>query len=164
VWGTTFARGSGVDYNGDLNATKGLLLSRYNYGIGVQLAIPLLRFKDVRLQLQQQELILQSNKENLSQAEFEVTKQTALAESTYQNALKIASETPLQLQAANHSFNALQSRYKAGLIDFSALLQAQYNLSKAEADLKKSYLEVWKALLFKSAVTGNLNIFLNAVK
>lgn len=164
VWGTTFARGSGVDYNGDVDAAKGLSFSRYNYGLGVQLSVPLLKFKDVKLQVQQQEFIIQSNKENLAQTQLEINKQTKIAETTLLNAIAIANETPKQLKAAEQTFNALQSRYEAGLIDFSDLLQAQYNLSKAETDVKKSQLEVWKALLFKSAITGDLNFFLNEVK
>jgi outer membrane protein len=87
-----------------------------------------------------------------------------LAERTLLNAQQLAQETPVQLAAARQTFEALQSRYKAGLIDFSNLLQAQYNLAKAESDFKKSHLEVWKAVLFKAAVAGDLGIFLNEVK
>lgn len=114
--------------------------------------------------MEQQEFNIQSNKENLTQTQLEINKQTKIAESTLLSAIAIANEMPEQLKAAQQSFDALQSRYQAGLIDLSDLLQAQYNLSRAETDVKKSQLEVWKALLYKSAITGDLNIFLNEVK
>lgn len=161
VWGTAFTRGSGINFNGTIDATQGLLFSRFNYGAGVQLSMPLLKFKDVRLQMEHQEFILQSAKENLIQTQLKIRKQTKIAEISFLNAIAIANEMPIQLKAAKQSFDALQSRYQTGLIDLSDLLQAQYNLSKAEADVKKSQLEVWKTLLYKSAISGDLNIFLN---
>ena len=43
VWSTIYARGSGVSYNNDVNATDGLAFQRYNYGIGFQISMPLLQ-------------------------------------------------------------------------------------------------------------------------
>src|SRR5690606_35289994 len=37
-WGTTFARGSGINFDGTFNKSDGWNLSRYNYGVGFQLA------------------------------------------------------------------------------------------------------------------------------
>ena len=34
VWGTIYARGSGVSYNGTVKATDGLGFQRFNYGLG----------------------------------------------------------------------------------------------------------------------------------
>ena len=42
-------------------------------------------------------------------------------------------------------------------------MQAQYALIKAETDYKLAYMGVWKALLFKAAVNGDLNLFINEV-
>jgi hypothetical protein len=57
----------------------------------------------------------------------------------------------------------MQSRYGSGLANFADLMQAQYALVKAAADNKAAYMAVWKALLYKAAVNGDLNLFLNQV-
>jgi outer membrane protein TolC len=163
VWGTTYARGSGISYNGTVNSVDGLGLQRFNYGIGVQLSVPLLQIARIRPQLQQQELLIQSNQEKLNEIELQLKKQTELAEVTINNAYAVAKESPLFLQSAQFSFNAMQSRYKSGLSTFADLMQVQYALVKAETDFRLAYMEVWKALLFKAAVSGNLDLFINQI-
>ena len=161
LWGTTFARGSGIHQDGSINSTDGLSFSRYNYGVGLQIAFPILKFSEARLQQEQQNLIVKSDIEKSQQVKLQLSKQQEIADATLQSALSIAKETPAQLTAAKYAFKALEVRYNTGLVNFADLMQAQYNLIKAEIDLKKSYLDVWKALLYKTAVTGDLNIFLN---
>jgi outer membrane protein len=75
--------------------------------------------------------------------------------------LKVAQESPSFYQAAEFSYRTLKSRYNSGLVNYSDLIQAQYALIKSEADLKRAYIESWKALLYKAAVQGDINIFLN---
>jgi len=58
----------------------------------------------------------------------------------------------------------LTTRYNSGLTNYADLIQAQYSLVKAETELKQSYLEAWKALLYKAAVQGDIAIFLNQVQ
>jgi len=161
LWGTTFARGSGVHQDGSINSTDGLSFSRYNYGVGMQVAFSLLKFSEVRLQQDQQNLVIKSDIERSQQVKLQLSKQQEIADANLQSAISIAKETPAQLTAARYAFKALEVRYNTGLANFADLMQAQYNLIKAEIDLKKSYLDVWKALLYKTAVTGDLNIFLN---
>ncbi|MBL7690709.1 MAG: TolC family protein [Flavipsychrobacter sp.] len=161
LWGTTFARGSGIHQDGSINSTDGLSFSRYNYGVGLQVAFPLLKFSETRIQQAQQNLIVKSDIERAQQVKLQLSKQQETADATLQSALSIAKETPTQLMAARYAFKALEVRYNTGLMNFADLMQAQYNLIKAEIDLKKSYMDVWKALLYKTAVTGDLNIFLN---
>lgn len=161
LWGTTFARGSGIHQDGSINSTDGLSFSRYNYGVGMQLAFPILKFSEARLQQQQQNLIAKSDLEKSQQVKLQLSKQQEIADATLQSTISIAKETPAQLAAARYAFKALEVRYNTGLVNFADLMQAQYSLIKAEIDLKKSYLDVWKALLYKTAVTGDLNIFLN---
>jgi outer membrane protein len=70
----------------------------------------------------------------------------------------------LQLKSAQYAFKAMQIRYNTGLVNFSDLIQTQYNLLRAELDVKKAYWDAWKALLLEAAVNGNENIFLNEIK
>ncbi|MBO9202615.1 MULTISPECIES: hypothetical protein [Niastella] len=66
-------------------------------------------------------------------------------------------------ESASFSNKALQSRYQSGLANFADLMQSQYALIKAATDNKMAYILVWKALLYKAAVNGDLNLFLNQV-
>lgn len=163
TWGSAYARGSGVSYNGAVKTTDGLGLQRYNYGVGLQLSVPILQFARIKPRLQQQDLIIKSNEEKLNEIALILKKQNELADTAFNNALYMIKETPLFYESAAFSYRALQSRYQSGLANFADLVQAQYALIKAETDNKTAYMGVWKALLYKAAVTGDLNLFLNQV-
>ncbi|HMF71492.1 MAG TPA: TolC family protein [Flavitalea sp.] len=164
VWSTVYARGSGVESNGPVKATDGLGFQRFNYGVGVQLSVPILQFARIKPQLQQQDLIIRSNKEKLNDISWQLKKQNELAETTLNSALDIVKEMPLFYESAAFSYRALLSRYQSGLANFADLIQAQYALIKAETDQKLAYMGVWKAFLYKAAVDGNINLFINQVK
>lgn len=160
-WGTAYARGSGIRYDGYVNSEDGLSFSRYNYGAGLVLSAPLLRFANVRHQVNAQESLIKAEEEKLNHVKLQLQKQNQVADITLSNALKIAEESPSFYQSAEFSYRALLSRYNSGLVNYSDLIQSQYALIKSEADLKKAYLDAWKALLYKAAVQGDINIFLN---
>jgi outer membrane protein len=164
VWGTTYARGSGVSYDGKVNSTDGLAFQRYNYGIGVQLSVPILQFARVNPQIQQQKLLVKSNEEKLQDVSLQLQKQLQMADTTFSNALSVARENPVLFESSEFSYKAMLSRYQSGLANYSDFVQSQYQLIKAEADNKTAYVNAWKALLLKAAVKGDLNLFLNQVK
>lgn len=163
-WGTTYARGSGINYAGPVKAINGFNLNRFNYGAGVQLSVPLLNHAEVKTRLQQQDWIIKSDQEKLNQVTLSLKEQRKLSEKTFSNAIAIMKETPVQVHAAEYAFNAMQIRYTTGLVNYSELLQTQSGLLKAKIELTKSQAELWKALLFKAAVHGDLNLFINQVK
>ena len=161
LWGTAYARGSGIRYDGFVDSEDGLSFSRYNYGAGLVLSIPLLRFTNLRHQLNTQEALIKAEEERLNLTKLQLEKQKMVADVTLRNALKIALESPSFYQSAEFSYRTLKSRYNSGLVNYADLIQAQYALIKSEADLKRAYIESWKALLYKAAVQGDINIFLN---
>lgn len=161
LWATAYARGSGVRYDGYVNSEEGLSFSRYNYGAGLVLSVPLLRFANVRHQINAQESIIKAEEEKLGLVKLQLDKQNRVADVTLSNALKIAQESPSFYQSSEFSYRTLLSRYNSGLVNYSDLLQAQYSLIKSETDLKRTYIDAWKALLYKAAVQGDINIFLN---
>ncbi len=164
LWGTAFARGSGVQTNGDVKTFDGLSLNRYNYGAGVQLAFPIMKYGEIKQQLQQQIFLSKSAEERLEDNITTLSSQQNIANTTFNNSVAVATETQQQLKAAQYAFKAIQVRYNTGLINFSDLIQVQYNLLKAELDVKQAYWDVWKALLLQAAVKGDENIFLNEIK
>ncbi len=163
VWGTTYARGSGVNYNGMIKTFDGFSLNRFNYGVGAQLIIPLLKYTEVKTRLQQQDWLIKSEQEKFNQVSLSLREQRKLAETTFLNALSIVHETPVQVHAAGYAFKAMQIRYTNGLVNYIDLLQTQTNLLRAKIELSKSQAELWKALLYKAAVYGDLSLFVNQV-
>ena len=162
-WGTTYARGSGIHYDGAVNSSDGLSFQRYNYGVGIQLSLPLLQAVRINPQLQQQELLVKSGEEKLKDISLQLQKQLDMANINLINDLATAKENPILVQSSDFSYRALLSRYQSGLVNYADLIQAQYLLIKAESENKLAYINAWKALLSKAAVKGDLNLFLNQV-
>jgi outer membrane protein len=160
VWGTGFARGSGFQADGTMKTWDGLGLSRYNYGAGLQLSFPIMKYAEVKQQLREQNLLSEAAHERLLDIKNTLTTQQRLANTTFNSSVAVSAESKQQLKSAQYAYYAMQIRYNTGLVNFSDLIQAQYNLLKAELDLKKSYWDVWKALLLQAAVKGDENIFL----
>jgi outer membrane protein len=163
LWGTAYARGSGIRYDGYVNSQDGLSFSRYNYGGGLVLSLPLIQVASTRYQLRSQESRIKASEEELNLAKLRLEKQDQLADATFNSALSIARETPSFYRSAEFSYRTLKSRYNSGLVNYADLVQAQYTLIRAESDLKRAYIESWKALLYKTAVQGDINIFLNQI-
>lgn len=163
-WGTTYVRGSGISYDATVNKADGLSFSRYNYGVGVQLVFPILDLTNVKLKSRQQEAIMRSSESYLKQTQIAVNNQETIALNDLGTSLKIANEVPVEYEASESAYNALQARYNAGLIDYTELIRAQYDLLNAEASLKNAHVNSWKSLLKLAAIRGNLNIFLNQIQ
>lgn len=160
-WGTAYARGSGIRYDGYVNAEDGLSFSRYNYGAGLVLSMPLLRFTSVRHQVNAQESLIKAEEEKLNAVKLQLSKQNEVAEMTLNNSIRVAQESPTYYLSAEFSYKALLSRYNSGLVNYADLIQSQYTLIKSESDLKRAYMDAWKALLYKAAVQGDITIFMN---
>ncbi len=164
MWGTAYGRGSGIQYDGTVSPENGLSFSRYNYGIGLQVSVPLLNYIEVRHQVMQQSALLGAQQERFNDALLHLKNQNMIANANLTSTVEIAREAHSFYTSADFSYRALFTRYKAGLVNYTDLIQAQYALAKADADLRQSYLDAWKALAYKAAVSGDLDIFLNTTK
>lgn len=164
VWGTTFARGSGFQPGQSIKTWDGLAFSRYNYGAGVQLTYPIMKYGEVKRQLQQQNLLSKAAQEKTEENKSILTMQQGIADATLNNSIAVAKETQQQLKSAQYAFTAMQTRYNTGLANFADFIQAQYNLLKAELDIRIAYWDAWKALLLQTAVKGDENLFLSAIR
>lgn len=163
-WGTGYARGSGIDYNGIVNKSEGWGFSRYNYGFGAQVVLPILDLTNLKIKKTRQEARVRADENYLKQTEISLKSREAQATNELEANLALANEVPQEFQAAESAFKAIQSRYNAGLIDYSELIQAQNELLFAEAKLKSIYLNAWKALLKQAALKGDLDSFLTQIQ
>src|SRR5258707_10150422 len=51
LWGTAFGRGSGFEDNGTIKTWEGMGFSKYNYGAGLLLSFPIMKYGEVKRQL-----------------------------------------------------------------------------------------------------------------
>ena len=123
-----------------------------------------MKFGEVKRQLQQQTLLSKASEERLMEDKATLNTQQHIANTTFENSFSVAAETKEQLKSGQYAFYAMQIRYNTGLVNFADLIQAQYNLLKAELDVKQAYWDAWKALLLQAAVKGDVNVFLNEIK
>lgn len=161
LWATAYGRGSGIRYDGYVNSQDGLSFSRYNYGAGLVLSVPILQFARTQYQVRSQEFQVKAQEQVFNATKLELAKQERIADVAFANAIKVANESPSFLSSADYAYRGLLSRYNSGLVSYTEVIQAQYALVKAESDLARAHIEAWKALLFKSAVTGDISLFLN---
>lgn len=164
VFGIAFSRGSGIQPDGTIKTFNGFGLTRFNYGTGVQLAFPLMKYGEIKRQLQVQNLLTEAAKETLLESNTQLLAQQRIAAATFSSSLSVVAETNRQLNSAQYAFNAMQTRYSTGLVNLSDVVQVQYNLLQAELDVKTAYWNAWKALLLQAGVKGDLNLFLNEIK
>lgn len=163
-WGNLYARGSGVDATGAVHKWDGLGFSRTNAGIGLQLSFPVLQYSKMNIQKKQYQSLLKADDAKLSQARLDISKQTETALIQYQQDLKIAEKTPVLLKAAKDVYEGLKLSYETGLIDYTRLSQAQYELFKTEINDATTRLQLWRSLLGVAVAKGDLHVFTDQLK
>jgi outer membrane protein len=163
-WGTAYARGSGISYNGTVNNADAWTFNRQNYGIGLQLIFPIADVTNLRLKTNRQKALLLSSEKYLYQTQITLNKQEIIASGDLNTSLLIAREAPVEYQAGESAFNALQTLYNAGLTDYAELIRSQYDLLNADAGLKNAYVSTWKSLLKLAVIRGDMSIFINQIQ
>jgi outer membrane protein len=93
-----------------------------------------------------------------------VTSQQQAAAALLQAARAIASNTPVQLAAAQQSERQARARYNAGLTSIIEIADAQSLLAEAEVQDQLARVDVWRALLAEAVAHGDLAPFLNLVR
>ena len=163
-WGTTYARGSSIHTDGSVNISDGWMFSRYNYGVGVQLVFPLLDLANYKYRHLKNQALLRVAEQNFNETQNTLHKAENLALNDLSTSLKIAHEIPNEYFANESAFKSMQTRYNAGLISYTELIQAQYDLLDSEARLKNAFISSWEALLRLAVIRGDLTIFLNQMQ
>jgi outer membrane protein len=163
VWGTTYARGSGIAYNGSVHSTDGLGFQRYNYGLGLQVSLPLLQGITIRPRLQQHDLQIKADEEKRKETVSQLSSQLQQAETLLQYTQTALKQNQQVVKSAQFAYETLAGRYEAGLANYADLAQASFQWVKAATEIRSNTIAIWKTLLYKAAVTGNLSLFTNAL-
>lgn len=160
-WANAYGRGSGVDALGNINRSDGLNLSRNNLGAGFQLSFPVLNFYQVNAKKRQYQEIVKAEEFNLQQTIVELNKQKDIATKQYIANSDILKKSAIRLNAAELTFNSIIVSYETGLVDFTRLIQAQFELQQAEINFANAQLNVQRSILDISLVKGDLDLFFN---
>ncbi|MDN5284122.1 MAG: TolC family protein [Mucilaginibacter sp.] len=168
LFGVYQGRGSGfnADYINDQSSYSGSYgaganPTRYNYLFGVAMVWNLTSPFRVHYQVQSQKYTSEQYKNDYSVVEQQLKAQQVLAETRISNSLKNYREVPVEVSAASDAYKQKYTLYKNGLANIVDFTQALYTLNRAEVDRYIALNNVWQALLYKSAATGDFGVFIN---
>ncbi|MVN89570.1 TolC family protein [Mucilaginibacter aquatilis] len=135
--------------------------TRYNYLVGIATSWNFSSLFRTKYQVQSQRLISRQYQDEYDLVDQQLRNQQVLANTRISNALKNAAEAPGQIRSANEAYLQKTTLYKNGLATITDFQQALYTLYRAETSNYIAYNNVWQALLFKAASTGDFDVFIN---
>jgi len=168
LFGVYQGRGSGfsANYGSDLNDYSGGYgtgadPTRFNYLFGVGVTWNLTNILRSNYQVKAQKFTSAEYKDDYDLVSQQLTDEQVLAETRISNALKNYQELPQEIKAASDAYLQKYTLYKNGLANIVDFTQALYVLNRAEVDNYIVKNNVWQALLYKAAATGDFGIFIN---
>ena len=166
VQSSVFARGSGANGNGTIDASvDGLGLDRANWAAGVQVVFPnVFDFSTLHARKAAASAVTRSEAALYDEAILTVTGERQAAAAILDSARAIAANTPIQLAAAQQSENQARARYNAGLASIVEVADAQSLLAQAEVQDQLARVDVWRALLMRAAADGDLAPFIGLLR
>ncbi|RYY29683.1 MAG: TolC family protein [Sphingobacteriaceae bacterium] len=144
-----------TDYFSGVNPT------RSNYLLGIGLSWNLTSPLRVHEQVRAQKFTSDGLRNEYDLVNQQLSAQLILSKTRIENALKNYQAAPIGLKAATDAFNQKTVLYKNGLATIVDVTQALFTLNRAETDRDIAYNNVWQALLYKAAATGDFGIFFN---
>jgi outer membrane protein len=161
--GSSYARGTGARSDGTTGGGfSGMGPNIQNWALGITVAFPAFDFFSIRARKE-----VQLHRERSETAQYErllqdIQGQIEQAQAQYQGAVRVAGNTPVQLEAARTAEQQATARYNSGLGNIVEVAEAQRLLTQAEIDNSLARLGVWRALLGIAAAQGNLQPFLQS--
>lgn len=143
------------------NYFSGVNPTRSNYLIGIGLSWNITQPLRISEQVKAQKFTSAGLRNEYEQMDQQLSSQLALSKTRIENALKNYREAPIGLKAASDAYLQKTVLYKNGLATIVDVTQALYTLNRAETDRDIAYNNVWQALLYKAAASGDFGIFFN---
>jgi adhesin transport system outer membrane protein len=167
LFGVYQGRGSGFGssyladptYTGSYGA--GADPTRFNYLFGIGMIWNITNPFRVHYQVKSQKFTSEQFKNEYELVAQQLQDQQVLAETRIANALKNYREVPVEVKAASDAYTQKFTLYKNGLANIVDFTQALFTLNRAEIDQDIASNNVWQALLFKAAATGDFGIFMS---
>jgi len=168
LFGAFQDRGSGFSnaYAANQNAytsdyLKGVSFGVANYLVGVGVSWNLTTPIRVHQQVAAQKWTSEGLKEEYGLINQQLKAQLVLSETRIRNAVDNYHEAPIQVKAASDAYLQKTVLYKNGLATIVDVTTAALVLNQAETQRDIAFNNVWQALLFKAASSGDFNLFYN---
>src|SRR5580658_3511886 len=169
LFGVVQDRGTGFDYNYGAqypnaytpNYFKGVGFQTANYLIGVGVTWDITTPLRVRQQVAAQQFTTEGLREEYGLISQELQAQVILSDTKIRNALENYREAPIQVKAAADAYLQKETLYKNGLATLVDVTTAAAILNQAETERDVIDTNVWQALLYKAASTGDFGLFFN---
>jgi outer membrane protein len=161
--GSSYARGTGARTDSTTGGVlSGLGPNIQNWALGMTVTFPALDFFSIRARKE-----VQLYRERSEAAQYErllqdLQGQLEQAQAQYRGAVRVAGNTPIQLEAARVAEQQASARYNSGLGNIIEVAEAQRLLTQAEIDDALARLGIWRALLAIAAAQGDLQPFLQS--
>ncbi|HEY4324697.1 MAG TPA: TolC family protein [Mucilaginibacter sp.] len=168
LFGAYQGRGSGFsstygtnqnDYNSGYGS--GADPTRFNYLFGAGVTWNITNPFRVHYLVRSQKFTSAQYQNDYNLVSQQLSAEQVLAETKISNSLKNFHDAPAEIKAARDAYVQKSALYKNGLANIVDLTQALYVLNRAEVDNYIASNNVWQALLYKAAATGDLGIFMN---
>jgi outer membrane protein len=157
VQSTTYARGSSATASGTIGEVNGFALGARNWAAGVNVTFPLF---DAPVLRQRHALEIAREQEALArydQAVQDLAGDSAKADAVLVTARKLASLTPVQVDAARAAEEQARARYTSGLGTIAEVADTARLLTDSEISNALAVLSVWRAELGVAAAHGDLS-------
>ncbi|HEV2279366.1 MAG TPA: TolC family protein [Acidobacteriaceae bacterium] len=158
------ARGSGERSNGTVEpGLNGLDFSAYNWEAGLTVQMNLTQIFSIH-ERKRVEVANRRREEAFYAQEVQslsTEQQTAMAQ--FEDARRVAENTPIELAASREGEIQATARFRAGLGTIVDVAEAESLLAQAEMDDSLARLSIWRALAQLAAANGDLTPFLNTV-
>src|SRR5580700_2639966 len=169
LFGVFQDRGTGFDYNYGAqypnaytpNYFKGVGFQTANYLIGVGVTWDITNPLRIRQQVAAQNFTSEGLREEYGLISQELQAQVILSNTKIRNALDNYHEAPIQVKAAADAYLQKETLYKNGLATIVDVTTAAAILNQAETERDVINTNVWQALLYKAASTGDFALFFN---
>jgi outer membrane protein TolC len=160
--GSGFNAGYGSNQN-DYNSSygSGADPTRFNYLFGVGVVWNITNPFRVHYLVRSQKFTSAQFQNDYNLVSQQLRDQQVLAETRIGNSLKNFHDAPIEIKAARDAYIQKFTLYKNGLANIVDFTQALFVLNRAEVDYYIAANNVWQALLFKAAATGDFGIFIN---
>lgn len=167
LWADFFGKGSGVQNSDNSFRTdfaSGVAFQALNYTTAVSVQFDVFDLFRSNERAAAETARNQELRYDYDTKHLEAERRYENAAAQFRLALAQAEESPLQRAAAQATFSQSNARYESGLAPLTELVQSFYILSRADADVAVAYSNAWRALLFKAASLGDVELFLNQLK
>ena len=157
-FGTGYATNTS-DYTS--NYLKGISFGSANYLVGVGVSWNFTSLVRVHHQVSAQQWTAQGQKEEYELVSSQLKAQLVLAQTRIKNSLDNYREAPIQVKAASDAYIQKETLYRNGLATIVDVTTASYVLNQAETQRDIAFSNVWQALLYKAAASGDFGLFYN---